>query len=186
MKLHIDFYFNNDTNRLSFALILFKRRLFKRTLSVSKYIAEQKNKPRKKSSSKFVGKFRNKSQEYIKKNYKQILEVLNIEYIFVESKLGVNDAALTAYLSGGLYGIYGGLLTLINNFIDLKNAELKVIPIYNRFEFDFKFKCILKVKMTKAIKEIFKFLFWNMKEAFKNGTRTTPYMQSYDHSYAKH
>ena len=164
-------------------MVFFNKCLYKKAFYLSK--------PKKKPQKGIVRKLTKYFSKYFKVNYKNILKILKIKYVCVNSGIGAEDAALTAVLTGILYDLYGGVLGVLSSFIPINNLVIQVKPVYNKFYFDVKIQCILKIKKAKAIKEIFKFFIWIIKriikkklEAYKN--EGSSHMRSYEHGYAKH
>ena len=180
LQIHLKYFFHKDTNRLVVGIVFFKKCLFKKTIHLNKK-SEKSKKPNKSKKQPI------KYGEYLKENHKKISKILKIEYLFIGSNTGIEDSALTALFTGVLYGICGSVISVLSNFLEINNVNIEIKPVYNKFYFDFKAECILKIKKVNAIKEIFKFIVWMIKkkmEAKKN--ERTSYMQSYDHGYAKH
>ena len=174
IKLNIKYYYHKDTNRFIIGIVFFNK------LIIRKIIYPNKMKKKKAPKNDYI-------KSYVKDRYKEILRIFDVEYILVKSKLGVEDAALTAVVSGMLYGAYGSLLAVLGNYAQLKNVSINVYPVYNKFYFDLSVQCILKIKKANAIKEIFRFIFWFIKKkvkVFKDERASN--MRSYDHGYAKY
>lgn len=174
-QVHLKYFYHKETSRLNIGIVLFRKCIFQKTI----YLGKKEKKPRKPKPD-YMG-------DYFKKHYKRILGLTKADYIFTGSRFGAENAALTALLTGAIYGLYGSAVSVLSHFLEVRNVNIEVKPVYNRFYFDFRFQCILKFKIANAIKELFRFLVWIIKvklEAFKN--ERTSYMRSYDHSYAKH
>ena len=113
IKLNIKYYYHKDTNRFIIGIVFFNK------LIIRKIIYPNKMKKKKAPKNDYI-------KSYVKDRYKEILRIFDVEYILVKSKLGVEDAALTAVVSGMLYGAYGSLLSVLGNYAQLKNASTNV------------------------------------------------------------
>ena len=158
--------------------MLFNLCLFKKTI----YPGRQKKKP-----GKIFKKINKYFKMYLKVHYKRILRIGRIDHISLFSGIGVEDACLTAIASGSLYSIYGSVLGVLSSYISIRNVNLQVRPVYNKFYFDIDLNSILKIKKANAIKEIIRFLIFIIKkklEVLKNERSSDK--RSYEHGYAKH
>ena len=181
-RIYFKYYFCKGESRITFIFSVFNKNIVTKN-----FVLGSKNQKKKKIKK----KQRKNSKKYLLKyatlNYKRILKIVDAEYFKIESSIGAYDAALTAIVTGGIYTLIATGVGIINMYIPLKNTCFKVNPIYNRFYFDFDFKCILKIKIAKTIKELCRFLIWIIKEKMEElKYERTSDMQSYEHSYAKH
>ncbi|MBS4536236.1 DUF2953 domain-containing protein [Clostridium sp. D2Q-14] len=84
------------------------------------------------------------------KNY--ILNKIRIEDFYFVTKIGHNDAAVSAFISGILWSIKSIILCYIYKKYKLINFKYDVNTIYNKNIFEIDFNCIVKFKIVYIIK----------------------------------
>lgn len=67
------------------------------------------------------------------------------------TSIGLEDAAITGVLSGGLWSIKGFILSFILNNKEIEDLRLKVIPHFNKNIFETYFDCIIKLRLVYII-----------------------------------
>ena len=118
-------------------------------------ITINRDKLKKISSERRLEKIKNKIKKSdIKINKKMLKEIKNLKFEISDLnliiKLGTEDAALTAILTGILSSLFG--IVLKNKIDDDKDNEFKIIPVYiNKNLINLKLDCIISFKMLHII-----------------------------------
>ncbi|RKD34542.1 DUF2953 domain-containing protein [Thermohalobacter berrensis] len=83
------------------------------------------------------------------KNY--LLKKISIKKLYWNSKIGLEDAAITGIAIGLLWNFKNILIIFINNNIQSENISYNIIPEFNKKVFETKFDCIIRVKLVYII-----------------------------------
>lgn len=93
---------------------------------------------------------------------------MQCEKLIWKTVYGSNDAALTAIITGGLWGFKSIMLHNLRRRIHIRNKPLiHVKPIYCGQRFELDFLCIFSIRLGKVINATIKTL--NLKEAIDGG-----------------
>lgn len=102
----------------------------------------------------------NKIQNLYKKYYnisKYIMERITINNINWETKIGLEDASVTAIVTGVLWGLKSIIILYFKNKLNFSNINLNVTPHYVSKKFDMTFNCIVTLKIGYIIYASIKF-----------------------------
>ncbi|MBO9606402.1 MAG: DUF2953 domain-containing protein [Paenibacillaceae bacterium] len=88
-----------------------------------------------------------------------------------QTRIGIGDAAATAFVTGILWGLQSSALGFVARYFDWRaKPELNVQPQYNRVMFNTELKCIAKIRLGNAMGAAIRLLLGILK--VKGGIRT--------------
>lgn len=100
-------------------------------------------------------------QYYSELNYlKSKIDMCNFSVI---NKVGTENAALTALITGSLYAIFSTMVFFLKQKFDLKNQKIVVLPFFQGLVFDLDLDCIFTFKMGHIIITGIKIIFKKLK-----------------------
>lgn len=141
-----------------------------------------------------ISKKNKKIQNKAKVNYKAILKILELTIkklkkaeFYLDAKIGLDDAALTAQATGGLYIISGFLIALVNHYTKLEKTKVNIIPNFSKMDFYISFCCIAKIKIANIINAIIKLILLKFKTKRGSSNNDRPSNKRADeYRYGKH
>ncbi len=83
---------------------------------------------------------------------------IEVDHLSVCTRFGTGDAAVTAWLSGGLYFAFSFIVPYLKNNYHLKKQKLQIVPYYRGRMFDLNLDCIIQFKISHIIIAGFKML----------------------------
>ena len=83
---------------------------------------------------------------------------IEMDRLTVCTRFGTGDAAVTAWLSGGLYSAFALIIPYLKNYYHLKKQKLQIVPYYQGRMFDLDLDCIIQFKISHIIIAGFKML----------------------------
>jgi len=83
---------------------------------------------------------------------------IEVDNLTVCTRFGTGDAAVTAWLSGGLYSVFALIIPYLKNNYHLKKQKLQIVPCYQGRMFDLDLDCIIQFKISHIIIAGFKML----------------------------
>lgn len=88
-------------------------------------------------------------------NYKPIIyyifDKIKVNRIIWHTQIGLQDAALTAYITGLLWSIKSIITSFLSTRTYTKNIDIDILPKYNNKEFEIYFNCIIRIKLVNII-----------------------------------
>jgi len=138
-------------------------------------------------ADKFIGK----NNKIIKGGYRDLIKILKYifkndkikkEKIYLNLKIGTEDAALTSYIVATLYTIISLFIAKQIDKISRNNYRYEIIPLYiNKNELKLSINCIVSIKLVHIINVIYVL---KRKDDEKNGR--TSNRRAYDNSNEQH
>lgn len=117
----------------------------------------KKKKGRKKEEVISIKKVIENINEYKKYTYilsriqNYLTKKVKIKKIIWKTKLGLDDAAITAILTGTLWSIKNNILFFVTNCYKTKEVKVDITPYFNEKVFEIHFNCIIRIKMVYII-----------------------------------
>lgn len=88
-------------------------------------------------------------------NYKPLLYYISdkakIKKIIWHTKIGFQDAALTAYITGIFWTIKSIIISFLSSKMYTESIDIDILPKYNNKEFEIYFNCIIRIKLVNII-----------------------------------
>ncbi len=126
--------------------------------------------------------FKKMEQDFKLEDIKQIKKLqLNLDYLYLESKIGVEDVIITSFLVGIISTFISCILPHITKEYKENKYHYKIVPLYlNKNLYEIKFDCIIKIKMVHIINILYYFL---KKRRGENYEQRASDRRSYGYSY---
>lgn len=104
-----------------------------------------------------------KKARYIHNQYSSIILYLNnkitIHKLLWETKIGLDNAAVTAIFIGFLWGLKSNIILFIKSKYHLEDVHLNIIPCYTSKRLDIILDCIVTIKIGYIIYAGIKLIF---------------------------
>lgn len=93
---------------------------------------------------------------------------LRFDYIKWHTEIGLDDAALTGFTAGILWGIQSSILSVLSTKIHPDNTDISVTPRYDISIFEVDLHCIIRVKIANIIIAGIRIIFVYLLNALSN------------------
>ncbi|QQY80639.1 DUF2953 family protein [Keratinibaculum paraultunense] len=138
IKFNIQFIYKTDEVKFEMSISLFKIFNFK-----IKPFSDKKRKINKKSGF---------NQFYLNKDFlNYILDKIILKQLTWKTKIGFNDAFLTAIVYGSIWSIKSVLISFILTNKEIEYLDFDVEAIFNKEELNVLFNCIIRIRMVYII-----------------------------------
>jgi len=84
-------------------------------------------------------------------HFKYLASKINIKYLNLDLKLGLQDAAVTAIVYGFTITIFSSIKSYLFNEYGLENISIKIIPYFNETKLDLVLGCIINIRLGHII-----------------------------------
>ena len=110
----------------------------------------------------FILSFLMETKKFLRKKFKADIVNINVN-------VGTADAASTAVVSGTLYGVFYGILSIVDRFIFIPKPLVNINPQFNSATFTFSLEGIIKTRIVHIIATaiIFAYKFFKYKKQEK-------------------
>ena len=81
----------------------------------------------------------------------RLKKLVTVDYVILEIRFGLSDAAKTGMANGAVWAAASGALSAADNVLEVKNADLNIVPVFDRECFDLRIFGILKVRPAHII-----------------------------------